>query len=157
MASYRWPEVQEALKHPQRRSKRKKKSAVVSPGAIREDELEEMAQGVRYRASPYHKSSPLAWGLSRPVPRADKTICEGSGITCCRDAAELLKSGIRRGMVSEDQRGGWPQNIWAVDAEGTVYEAQLSNRELGEYHGYPMKHGDKFAEFLLSEWERRGQ
>ena len=80
-----------------------------------------------------------------------------SGIVSCRDAAELLKLGIRRGMVSEQQRGDWPQNVWAVDADGIVYEAQLSNRERGEYHGYPMKHGDKFAEFVQNEWERRGQ
>ena len=72
-----------------------------------------------------------------------------------KDVLRDIDSGIRRGMVSEQQRGDWPQNIWAVDAEGIVYEAQLSNRELGEYHGYPMKHGDRFAEFVQSEWERR--
>ena len=130
---------------------------MASLGKISEGTLEQMAQDARYRASPYHKSNPADWGLSRPRPRPDKTVCEGSGITCCWDATELLKSGIRRGMVSEQQRGDWPQNIWAVDAEGIVYEAQLSNRELGEYHGYPMKHGDRFAEFVQSEWEKRSQ
>ena len=145
------------MKHPQKRRKIKRKSAVALLGTISKGSLEQMAQDARYRPSPYHKSDPAAWGLSRPVPRPDKTVCDGAGITCCRDAVELLKSGIRRGMVSEQQRGDWPQNVWAVDAEGIIYEAQLSNRERGEDHGYPMKHGDRFAEFVQSEWERRGQ
>lgn len=41
--------------------------------------------------------------------------------------------------------------------EGYIYEAQLSNSSLGEYHGYPMKDGDKFADFVRTEWERRSQ
>ena len=28
--------------------------------------------------------------------------------------------------------------VWAVGDDGVVYEAQLSNAETGEYHGYPM-------------------
>ena len=72
------------------------------------------------------------------------------------DPSELLGSGIRRGMVSEQRRQGWPQNVWAVDDAGVVYEAQLSNSETGEYHGYPMKVGDGFAAFIAREWERRG-
>ena len=59
-------------------------------------------------------------------------------------------------MVSEQRRNGWPQNVWAVDADGIVYEAQLSNSGLGEYHGYPMKQGDSFASFVGKEWEKRG-
>ena len=131
---------------------------VASAGEFDQDTLEQMAQDARYRPSPYHKSDPAAWGLSGPSQyRPDKTVCEGSGITCCRDATELLKSGIRCGMVSKQKRGNWPQNVWAVDAEGIVYEAQLTNPGLVEYHGYPMKDGDRFAEFVRTEWERRSQ
>lgn len=60
-------------------------------------------------------------------------------------------------MVSKQKRGNWPQNVWAVDSEGYVYEAQLSNSGNGEYHGYPMKDGDRFAETVRNEWERRNQ
>ena len=28
------------------------------------------------------------------------------------------------------------ENVWAVDNAGIVYEAQLSNLETGEYHGF---------------------
>ena len=61
-------------------------------------------------------------------------------------------------MVSEHKNDGkWPRNVWVVDAEGYIYEAQLSNSGLGEYHGYPMKEGDRFAEYVRTEWERRSQ
>ena len=70
--------------------------------------------------------------------------------------SELLSSGFRRCMVSERERQGWPQNVWAVDDAGAVYEAQLSNSETGEYHGYPMKVDDGFTSFIAREWERRG-
>ena len=70
--------------------------------------------------------------------------------------SELLRSGFRRGMVSEQKRQGWPQNVWAVDNAGIVYEAQLSNSDTGEYHGYPMKVDDGFTAFIAREWERRG-
>ena len=59
--------------------------------------------------------------------------------------------------LPRDVSGNWPRNVWAVDAEGYIYEAQLSNRGLGEYHGYPMKDGDRFAEYVRTEWERRSQ
>ena len=58
-------------------------------------------------------------------------------------------------MFSTRFRNGWPQNVWAVDGDGVVYEAQLTNREAGEYHGYPMRLGDRFAEFLAAQWEKR--
>ena len=80
------------MKHPQKRSKTKRKSAVALLGTISEDTLEQMAQDARYRPSPYHKSNPAAWGLSRSVPRPDKTVCEGAGIVSCRDAAEFVQS-----------------------------------------------------------------
>lgn len=146
------------MKRPQKRSKTKKKSAVASVDEYDTEKLEEMAQNAKYKPSPYHKSNPSAWGLTGPSQRRpDKTICEGSGITCGRDAIELLKASIRCGMVSKQKRGNWPRNVWAIDAEGYVYEAQLSNSGTGEYHGYPMKDGDRFAETVRNEWERRNQ
>ena len=46
--------------------------------------------------------------------------------------------------------------VRAIGDDGVVYEAQLSNEQTGEYHGYPMKMGDGFAGFIGEEWERRG-
>ena len=46
-------------------------------------------------------------------------------------AAELLSAGFLRGMVSEQVRGHWPQNVWTVADTGQVYEAQLENQLAG--------------------------
>ena len=59
-------------------------------------------------------------------------------------------------MVSVQQRGGWPRNVWAVDANGIAYEAQLSNQDSGQYHGYPMMAAAASTQHVLSEWRRRG-
>lgn len=50
---------------------------------------------------------------------------------------------------------GFPQNIWCVDDEGVVFEAQLENVELGTYHGYPMSHGDPFRAEVVVQWNLR--
>ena len=126
-------------------------------GAADGDDLARMETMATYRPSPYHKSGSSAAGLqSAPAPRPDKTVCDRPTPGRGRNAADLLRSGFRRGMVSEQRRGDWPQKVWAVDEEGIVYEAQLGNLETGEYHGYPMKQDDSFAGFIRDEWERRG-
>ena len=130
---------------------------LAAAGAVGGDELAHMETMATYRPSPYHKSGSSAAGLqSVPALRPDKTICDRPTSGSARNAADLLKSGFSRGMVSERRRGDWPQNVWAVDEEGIVYEAQLGNLVTGEYHGYPMKQDDSFASFIRDEWKRRG-
>ena len=141
------------MKRPQKRAKRKKKSVLASADSVDRIELQRMAEKARYRPSPYHKADSSATG--KGAPRPDKTVCGSSELVGCRDAVGLLKAGILRGMTSSQVRNGWPQNVWAVDGEGIVYEAQLGNSELGEYHGYPMKADDHFSRFVRREWEER--
>ena len=81
-----------------------------------------------------------------------KTVQDNNASVGC---LRSLTAGFRRGMVSQQIRRGWPRNVWAVDEDGVVYEAQLSNAETGEYHGYPMKRDDGFTAFIAAEWERR--
>jgi hypothetical protein len=68
---------------------------------------------------------------------------------------QLLKDGFVRGMVSVHERGGWPQNVWAV-SDNEAYEAQLENQAEGVYHGYPLPADDDFRRLVLLEWNRRG-
>ena len=147
------------MQRPRMRGKIKRKSAVASLAELGEGELEQMARKARYEPSPYHKSAQEAerWGLSRAVHRPDTTLCEAGTIGGRRDAVRLLRLGIRLGMVSETRRGDWPQNVWAVDDKGVAYEAQLSNRGVGEYHGYPMKRYDGFTGFVKRVWGERSQ
>lgn len=146
-----------AMKRPQRRSRPRRRTVLSATGAVDGSELARMETMATYRPSPYHKFGSSAAGLqSAPAPRPDKTICDRPTSGRGRNALDLLRSGFRRGMVSEQRRGDWPQNVWAVDEEGVVYEAQLGNLEAGEYHGYPMKQDDSFAGFIRDEWKRRG-
>jgi len=81
-----------------------------------------------------------------------KALCDKVGIFSRNVALELLRDGPRCGRVSRQQRGGWPQNVWAVTSEGEVLEAQLAGN--GVYHGYPMPENDPFREVVL---QRHGQ
>lgn len=145
-----------AMKRPQKRSKPKRRVMLAEAGAVDRDELQRMETMAVYRPSPYHKPHSLSGGRRAvPAPRPDKTICDGPSARSHRNAVELLRAGFRRGMVSRQIRRGWPRNVWAVDEDRVVYEAQLSNAEIGEYHGYPMKQDDGFAAFIATEWERR--
>ena len=85
--------------------------------------------------------------------RPDKTLCDGAGIVGKERALHLLREGVRRGMVSKQQRNGFPQNIWAVTENGIPVEAQLENPATGIYHGYPMPTEDTFREKVLANWK----
>ncbi|WP_200874853.1 hypothetical protein [Desulfonatronum thiodismutans] len=58
-------------------------------------------------------------------------------------------------MISEQMKGKWPQNIWAVTSDGIPLEAQLENPEAGVYHGYPMPESDPFSHEVIKEWKAR--
>ena len=85
-------------------------------------------------------------------PRADKTLCDLAGILRRVDALELLREGVRQGLVSEQTRNGYPQNVWAVTEDGVPLEAQLENPANGTYHGYPMPAVDPFREKVTAKW-----
>ena len=65
----------------------------------------------------------------------------------------LLQAGIRCGLVSELRYTGYPQNVWAVSAEGVPLEAQLENSANGTYHGYPMPEADPFRDIVAARWK----
>jgi len=114
--------------------------------AIRTNEL-------TYNGNPEHKRNPGDFGLTPPSgPRPGKTLCDPVGINSRAQALELLKEGVRRGAFSEQERNGWPQNVWAVTDNGEPLEAQLEGS--GAYHGYPMPEADPFREKVLELWKR---
>ncbi|OQA09809.1 MAG: hypothetical protein BWY66_00402 [bacterium ADurb.Bin374] len=108
---------------------------------------------VSYGGNPEHKKNPGDFGLTPPSsPRPDKTLCDGVGIVSRRQALRLLREGIRRGLISNQMRGRFPQNIWAVTSDGAPLEAQLENPDMGIYHGYPLPEHDPFRERVLERW-----
>jgi len=119
-----------------------------------EEDLKRWRKAVTYGGSPEHKRNPGDFGLTPPTsPRRDKTLCDGVLIFQKAAALKLLKEGVRRGLVSQQIRNGFPQNIWAVSAEGVPLEAQLENAGIGTYHGYPMPEDDAFRDKVTQKWE----
>ena len=66
---------------------------------------------------------------------------------------------MRRGLISEQERGTLPQLIWAGSEDGIPLEAQLENENLGTYHGYPTQRADPLSAAVLRRWNenRRGE
>jgi hypothetical protein len=121
----------------------------------RKERLIKLAEQARYGGNPEHKSKPADYCLKPPTnPRSGKTLCDKVREFTRAEALALVRDGFKRGMVSVQSRGGWPQNVWSV-IEDEAYEAQLENREQGVYHGYPMPFDDDFRHLILREWGRR--
>lgn len=116
-------------------------------------DLERLAKRIGYGGNPEHKIDPGDFGLTPPsLPESDKSKCDWAGIARRSEALRLLRAGVRRGLVSEQRRGGYPQNVWSVTDEGYPMEAQLENRETGTYHRYPMPETDPFRDTILRRW-----
>jgi len=110
---------------------------------------------VVYVGSQMHKRHLGDFELAPPAqPRLNKSLCDGVRID--REQAQpLLKRGVRFGLVSLQQRGRFPQNVWAVAPDGVALEAQLDNVDRGTYHGYPMIDGDPLAAQVIQRWQER--
>ena len=118
------------------------------------DDLARLAGFVKYGGNPEHKRNPGDFQLNPPAqPRADKTLCDAVGIFEKSKALQLLREGVLQGLISEQFRGEFPQNIWSVTENGDPLEAQLENQAQGVYHGYPMPMNDDFREEVIRRWK----
>ncbi|PKM37142.1 MAG: hypothetical protein CVV06_07360 [Gammaproteobacteria bacterium HGW-Gammaproteobacteria-10] len=115
-----------------------------------------LVKKVKYGGNPEHKKNPGDFELTPPSsPRTAKSLCDTVEIFTKKAAIAHIKAGLRKGMISEQMKGKWPQNIWAVTRDGTPLEAQLENPETGMYHGYPMPESDPFSHEVIKEWKIR--
>lgn len=138
-----------------RRSGYNPKRALQSRRHWSPEEKDRRARAVSYGGNPEHKVRPNDYGLTPPVnPRPGKAVCDGDGPFPKDRAEQLVRAAMRKGMVSVQERGEWPQNVWAV-SRGEAFEAQLENSEQGVYHGYPMALDDPFRDVVLREWRLR--
>ena len=117
------------------------------------DRLAKLADAATYGGNPEHKRNPGDFGLQPPsFPRQGKSLCDNAQVFTRSEAIRLVKEGLRRGLISSQERNGWPQNVWAVATNGTPLEAMLENATSGTYHGYPMLDSDPLAEVVLARW-----
>jgi hypothetical protein len=116
-----------------------------------------LAAAVHYGGNPEHKRNPGDFGLTPLAsPRPDKTLCDTIEVFERSEALRLIRLGVERGLVSERWVGNFPQNIWSVTEGGVPLEAELENRDVGQYHGYPMPETDPFRDIVLAAW-REGE
>lgn len=140
----------EPMKRPRRSFNRKR---IIRKANSTEDR-ESLVKRVSYGGNPEHKRNPGDFGLVPPArPRPDKTLCDEVGVLTRIEATALLKDGMRKGLISEQERGSFPQNVWAVTSEGEPVEAQLENSAQGIYHGYPMPESDPLRAVVLERWK----
>lgn len=113
-----------------------------------------LAGKMTYGGNPEHKRNPGDFGLTPPAhPRLGKSLCDEAGIVSRKLALERLKSGLKKGLISERFNGDWPQNVWSVTEDGKPLEAQLENPQMGTYHGYPMPEGYPLAADVVRRWK----
>jgi hypothetical protein len=113
----------------------------------------ELASRLIYLGSPHHKKFPGDYGFNPPVsPRPQKSICDGKRVIMKAEAERLFRDGILYGMFSDFPESTRPKYVWAVDADGEVYEAKIDR---GGYHGYRLEEDDDFRDRVLKEWQRR--
>lgn len=118
------------------------------------DYLKWLAESVSYAGNPEHKRNPGDFGLAPPsLPRADKAQCDTVEVFCRKEATRLLKAGVRKGLISEQEQNRYPKNIWVVLNDQWPLEAQLENPQRGTYHGYPMPESDPFRKEVLEKWK----
>jgi hypothetical protein len=103
--------------------------------SISEIDLNSLAERVTYEGSPKHKRSPKYF--SNPEFRSSGSICPPVITHDLPKIMEWLRIGIQKGAISS-LRGEYPQNIWYLDGE-ILFEAVLTNKENGQYHGFPLE------------------
>jgi hypothetical protein len=131
------------------------KRRLAEANALSLEKLTKLAEEAGYGGNPEHKSKPADFCLVPATnPRPGKTLCDKVRDFTKAEALGLVRAGFKRGMVSVQFRGAWPQNVWSV-LEDEVFEAQLENFEFGVYHGYPMPSDDDFRHLILREWRCR--
>lgn len=116
----------------------------------------DLSKKVKYTGSPAHKRNPGDFNLTPPAaPRKNATLCDDAGVFKIADARALLTSGAKKGLVDARSDGEFPLLIWSVSEADVVFEAELENATLGQYHGYPMPLSDPLRPEILKAWKAR--
>lgn len=142
---------------PARRPNPKRKLRPVPEPGAPQQALRSWAERARYVGNPSHKRNAGDFGLTPPTaPRKGKTLCDDAGIFSREDAQQLLREGFQRGLVSVQERDGWPQNVWAVAPNGVELDAMLDVHDAsqGTYHGYPLQGADPLRGEIQLRWNR---
>jgi hypothetical protein len=134
--------------------KRKIKRRDVGEAAVQM--LSQLARRASYQGDGKHKKKYReAFNVdARRGPDPEATLCDSTAIYTPKAALQLLRLGIRHGMVDERSSRGWPEYVWCVTEGDQAFEAKLSNFEQGLYHGYPLQNNDPFRKEVIKRWNQ---
>lgn len=130
---------------------------ILDEAATTRKQRETLCEKARYVGSGNHKLRPGDYGFTPTHnPRPSKSPCDALRPVLIKEASELFRNGIMRGMVSHFEPENIPKYVWAVDADGEVYEAKAKAGQEIEYHGYRIGEDEKsIREYILEEWKKR--
>ncbi|MGC8470101.1 MAG: hypothetical protein ACP5NI_09385 [Acetobacteraceae bacterium] len=118
--------------------------------------MQALAARLRYEGIATHKLHPGDYGFIPPVnPRPTKSPCDELRPLLRAEAATLFRQGVLAGMVSPFGAEGTPKYVWAVDADGEVYEAKTKPPDT-TYHGYRLGEDEpEMRRYIRGEWSKR--
>jgi hypothetical protein len=125
-------------------------------GYVEQIWIDELLLSIKYGGgNPEHKRSKQSPDVESFSARPYKSQCHEAKVYSLSEAQTLLLEGVRLGLISQQTRGTFPQNVWAVTPEGVPLEGQLENQVQATYHGYPMPSSDPLASEVLSLWRKK--
>ncbi|HEY6359350.1 MAG TPA: hypothetical protein VIX35_14005 [Vicinamibacterales bacterium] len=129
---------------------------VAPVGSISKDELQKLGVDLQYGGSSLHKLHPGDYGFVPPVnPRPSKSPCDELRPVLRVEAARLFRNGVISGMISRFEPDLTPKYVWAVDADGEVYEAKTKPPDTS-YHGYRIGEDEpEMRRYIIAEWRER--
>lgn len=104
-----------------------------------------------YEGSSKHKRWPQNYGLD-PYrgERRDAMLCDAHARFDNRSMSSirsvLLARCLGAALVGDRWEGPGPKELWTVSDSGWIFEAQKTNPDTAEYHGYPMALNDPLAQ-----------
>ena len=132
-------------------------------GPLSAEAAAELSACCVYVGSAHHKLKPGNYGLTpQRAPRPGKSVCDRVRSVQLEEAKALLKAGIAKGTVSKFDANLVPKYIWAVAADGLVFEAKAKPPREAEYHGYCLEKGrgteadERVRNNVLLAWRERG-
>lgn len=132
------------------------KRRIAPCGSLSDDDRLALANKAVYVGSAHHKRTPGDYGFQPPInPRPSKSLCDDLIVISKAEACQLLKDGIRKGLVSSLRiNESLPKYVWSVDQDRHVFEAKLG---ADGYHGYRLDREQEkdMHDLVLTEWDQR--
>lgn len=122
---------------PQHRRAQDFKPGIVSGWPADAGDAAAVAERASYVPDGKHKDYPAPGGEWTYFRNSEGSKCPAIPSDRWADVHAALRAAILAGIVGGEFRGVFPSRVW-IYLNGRLCEARLSNRETGQYHGFPL-------------------